>query len=360
MMHLSTNVLGSFVLRDGKVVKQRLFTSPAGDIASKLMAASESYCSEEKELLRELADTGNERVYVNHPRRFRGAGVDIELVEEESRVPVQKVAAELGIPAGKAESLMREVNRLITRERMKDVGRDQILVQAVNSLDDIEEAVNRLVERLREWYSLHFPELDDIVSSHEMYARLVVDIGSRDSYVSADLNVDPEFTKRIVDASKDSLGVDFTEDDLRAVKALADPVTTLHAKRGEIEAYVSKLMEEIAPNLNALAGPLLGARLIALAGSLQRLSMMPAGTIQILGAEDAFFRFMKSGKKPPKHGVIFQYPDIRGSKKNIRGKLARTFAAKLAIAARVDAFEGDFIADKLKEDFEKRVKELTG
>jgi len=92
---------------------------------------------------------------------------------------------------------------------------------------------------------------------------------------------------------------------------------------------------------------------------LSRMSTFPASTIQILGAEDAFFKFLKTGKKPPKHGIIFQLPEIRGAPKKIRGKIARTFAAKVSIAAKVDANKGKFIGNKLKEDFLKKVEKLN-
>ncbi|MBD3389085.1 MAG: C/D box methylation guide ribonucleoprotein complex aNOP56 subunit [Candidatus Altiarchaeales archaeon] len=357
-MQLTTNVLGSFVLHKGKVIKQRLFKGGVEDIASKLRDTEGSYCAEESELLEELIETGNKRIHVDNPSRFQGSGLDAVFLDSEERFPVHRFASELGLERRDVDSLIRKVNRALTRERLKEVERDQILIQAVNSLDDIDEAVNRLIERLREWYSLHFPELDDLVSSHEAYANLVSEVGFRSAYPSAKTGFDPDFTDKIVKASEDSLGVDLTEEDLKAIRAFTRPIMELHKSKLSIEEYVTSLMDEIAPNISALAGPLLGARLIAMAHSLKRLSTLPAGTIQILGAEDAFFRFMKTGRKPPKHGIIFQYPAIRGAKKNVRGKLARTFAAKIALASRADAYKGEFIGDKLKKDFEKRVKSL--
>jgi nucleolar protein 56 len=103
---------------------------------------------------------------------------------------------------------------------------------------------------------------------------------------------------------------------------------------------------------------LLGARLIKLSNGLKRMATLPASTIQILGAEDAFFRFLKTGQKPPKHGVIFQHPEIRNSGRQLRGKLARTLASKLAVASKIDAYHGEYIGGKLNEDFMKRVQTL--
>ena len=121
---------------------------------------------------------------------------------------------------------------------------------------------------------------------------------------------------------------------------------------------LTRTMEEMAPNVRAVAGALLGARLIAIAGSLQNLAMRPASTIQVLGAEKALFRSLKTGARPPKHGLIFQHTLLHDAKRWQRGKIARVIAGKLAIAARADAFGGHFIGDKLKADINKRLEEI--
>jgi nucleolar protein 56 len=117
-------------------------------------------------------------------------------------------------------------------------------------------------------------------------------------------------------------------------------------------------MEEEAPNTKAVAGTLLGARLIAIAGSLQNLAMRPASTIQVLGAEKALFRSLKTGARPPKHGLIFQHALLHDAKRWQRGKIARVLAGKLAIAARIDAFGGKYVGDALKADINKRLAEI--
>ncbi len=117
-------------------------------------------------------------------------------------------------------------------------------------------------------------------------------------------------------------------------------------------------MGEIAPNIKELAGPLLGARLIAKAGGLKKMAELPASTIQVLGAEKALFRHLTKGTRPPKHGILFQHPWVRNAKRWQRGKIARSLAAKLAIAAKEDYFEGRFIADKLKKELEERIEEI--
>jgi nucleolar protein 56 len=357
-MHLTTNVLGSFVLKNGKVIKQKLFPADAEEIAAKLRQTETSYCAEEAQLIEELIDTGNKRVWVNNPARFRGSGLNIAFAEEDERVSVYKLATEMYLDRRDVDSLLRKVNRILVRGRLKEVDRDQVLMQAVDSLTDLDEAVNRLVERLREWYSLHFPEVDHIVAAHDTYTRLVLEVGDRGGYAGAKLNFEPKMTERIVKASGDSLGVEFSDRDLAAVQTLARQIVGLYQAQKDIEEYLAVIMEEVAPNISALAGPVLGARLISLAHGLNRLATLPAGTIQLLGAEDAFFRFLKSGKNPPKHGIIFQLPAIRNAGRSIRGKIARSFAAKLALASRADAYKGEFCGERLRQEFEKRVKSI--
>jgi len=139
---------------------------------------------------------------------------------------------------------------------------------------------------------------------------------------------------------------------------LAKLYLDMQAIRGNLTDYIDDAMKDVAPNIRELTGSLLGARLIALAGSLMKLALMPASTIQVLGAEKALFRALRGKGKPPKHGVIFQHPEIFRSPRWQRGKIARALAAKLAIAAKADAFTGNFIAPRLKEEFMRRVQEV--
>ncbi|MCX6695593.1 MAG: C/D box methylation guide ribonucleoprotein complex aNOP56 subunit [Candidatus Altiarchaeota archaeon] len=358
MMRLTTNVLGSFVLETNRIIKQNRFPDDVDLIAKKMREVEESVCAEERELLKWLGDTGNNKVLVKNPPRFYSKGFKITFAEDKERVDLYKICDDIGYDSSRIEELIRKVNRLLTREKLKVVEKDQLLIQAVKSLDDIDEAINRLIERLRDWYSLHYPELDYLMENHETYAKLVCDLGSRDSFSVEKLAMEPNYAKKIADSAKNSLGMGFNEADITAVKELSENIINLYKLKKNNEEYLKSLMEEIAPNINALVGPTLGARVIALAGGLKRLSILPAGTIQVLGAEDAFFRFLKTGKKPPKHGIIFQLPEIRGSKKQLRGKIARSIAAKIALASRSDRFKGSFIGDRLRKGFDERVKNL--
>lgn len=239
--------------------------------------------------------------------------------------------------------------------------RDLLVAQAIQTLDDVDKTINLFMSRLREWYGIHFPELDRLLEKHETYARLVVNIGNREDFTAERLEregLPGQKAEQITNAAKTSMGADLSERDLAQIQALGRRVLDLYDLRESLEKYIDDVMEEVAPNIKALTGALLGARLIALAGGLNNLAKMPASTLQVLGAEKALFRSLKTGTKPPKHGIIFQHPYLHEAKKWQRGKIARALAGKLAIAARTDAFGGRFIGEELKADLEKRVEEI--
>jgi nucleolar protein 56 len=145
--------------------------------------------------------------------------------------------------------------------------------------------------------------------------------------------------------------------DEAVLRSFAGVLARLQKYRDELESSIGKQMAEMAPNLTALAGPILGAKLIALAKGLSNLARMPGSRIQILGAGRAFFKGKKK-KRPPKHGIIFQHPMVKGSPWWQRGKVARSLANKIAIAARVDAYSGGYVGEQLREELEERVERI--
>jgi nucleolar protein 56 len=239
--------------------------------------------------------------------------------------------------------------------------RDLIIAQAIQTLDDLDRSVNLFMGRLREWYGVHFPELDRLIEKHETYARLVMNLGNRENFTLKALEkegVPKDRAEVTAKAAETSMGADVADKDLDEIQALSRDVLSLYELRKDMESYVDKTMEEVAPNTRAIAGALLGARLIAIAGSLQNLAMRPASTIQVLGAEKALFRSLKTGARPPKHGLIFQHALLHDAKRWQRGKIARVIAGKLAIAARADAFGGKYIGDVLKAEVDRRIEEI--
>ncbi len=251
--------------------------------------------------------------------------------------------------------ILHELSISMTNDRLREASQaeDMFLIQAINSIEEIDEASSKMVERLREWYAIHFPELDAI-KNHERYVEMVADFGDRDLIINSGL-LNSEKDSRIKNIN--SVGAPISEIDLQMVKEFAASIKSLLNTKKSINSYVDSQMGEIAPNLKDLAGSSLGAKLIAHVGSIERLSKMPSGTVQVLGAEKALFRHLKTGEKPPKHGLIFQHPEVRGAKWWLRGKIARTLASKISLAVRKDVYSGEYDPTIL-ENFEKRVKEI--
>jgi nucleolar protein 56 len=297
-------------------------------------------------------------------------GVNVEvskhsLVAELVRSDVEHFAVETGF-AKDAEEFsvwMHNVTMEIAKQRVKGAveKRDLLVAQAILALDDLDRGINVFMSHAREWYGIHFPELDRLLDKHETYARLVINLGSRDNFTSKSLekeDLPKQKAEGLVKTANASMGADLAEIDLAQIQALCQSIANLYQLRQTLETYLDKTMEEVAPNTKALAGSLLGARLIAIAGGLSNLARKPASTIQILGAEKALFRSLKTGTLPPKHGIIFQHTLLHDAKRWQRGKISRALAGKLAIAARTDAFGGRDIGAALKATLDKRIAEI--
>jgi len=284
---------------------------------------------------------------------------------EETRSRMDRFAVETGFVKDAKELglWMRNVSMEVAKLRVKGAveKRDLVVAQAIQTLDDLDRTINQFMGRLREWYGIHFPELDRLVEKHETYARLVMSLGGRENFEVEALEkegVPKAKAEAIANVAEASMGADMAEADLAQIQALSKSVLDLYDLRRGMEGFLDKTMEEVAPNTKELVGSLLGARLIAMAGSLRTLALRPASTIQVLGAEKALFRSLKTGARPPKHGLIFQHTLLHDAKKWQRGKIARALAGKLAIAVRADAFGGRDLGDLLKADLEKRLEEI--
>lgn len=256
-----------------------------------------------------------------------------------------------------------KVSMELTKMRVKEAieKRDLVVMQAIQAVSDLDTTLNLFMGRIREWYGLYFPELDRLVEKHETYARLATNLGGRENFTAENLEKEGLPRARvewIAKAAQASMGASLSNEDADQIQAMCKTVLALYDLRKSLEGYVDSTMEEVAPNIRALAGSLLGARLIALAGGLNNMAKMPASTTQVLGAEKALFRSLRTGTRSPKHGVIFQHSFIQGAKHWQRGKVARALAGNLAIAARADAFSGKYIGDRLKAGVERRVKEI--
>ncbi|OJD12006.1 nucleolar protein 58 [Emergomyces pasteurianus Ep9510] len=216
---------------------------------------------------------------------------------------------------------------------------DTMIVQAIALLDDLDKELNTYAMRVKEWYGWHFPELAKILNDNIAYAKVVLKMGMRAKSEETDLSeILPEEIEAAVKAAADrSMGTEISNEDLDNIQALAEEVIGFSEYRQQLASYLTARMTAIAPNLTALVGELVGARLIAHAGSLVNLSKSPASTIQILGAEKALFRALKTKHDTPKYGLIYHASLIGQATGKNKGKMARVLAAKAAIGLRVDA-----------------------
>jgi nucleolar protein 56 len=237
---------------------------------------------------------------------------------------------------------LREDNIAATKKAVKSsVKKDHMIIQAADSLYEIDKAANMLAKRLREWYEYYNPEFSKSIEGHEKFAELILTKTKR------------ELLAEIRLSEADSMGADIPKVDLDAILALAARVNSLYNLRKQLEQYIEDEMKKLSPNMTAVAGGLVGAKLLSHAGSLKRLAMLPACTIQILGAEKALFRHMKFKARAPKHGVILQHPLLQ--KAQNKGRAARAIADKISIAVKVDYFKGKFIGDRLRNELEKKL-----
>jgi nucleolar protein 56 len=237
-----------------------------------------------------------------------GARSAIESETAESPGDWPAAAVEAGFADDEADyyAALQEATVHAAREaaRERERSADQQLIHGVRAMDDLAETTNELAERLGEWAESAFEGA-----------------GTGDAREIADRDPEDPTEERIV--------------------ALAERVADLEAEREALQEFVERETPSVAPNLAATAGPVLGARLIALAGGLESLARMPSGTVQVLGAEDALFTHLQGRATSPKHGVIFTHRYVRETRPEERGSAARALAGKLTIAARVDHYSGE-------------------
>ena len=256
---------------------------------------------------------------------------------------------------------------------------DTMIVQAISLLDDLDKELNTYAMRVKEWYGWHFPEMGRIVNDNLAYARVILKMGIRTNAAKADLAeiLPEEIESAVKGAAEVSMGTEITEEDLDNIQALAEQVVGFTEYRSQLSSYLSARMKAIAPNLTELVGDLVGARLIAHAGSLMNLAKSPASTIQILGAEKALFRALKTKHDTPKYGLIYHASLIGQATGKNKGKMARMLATKTALGLRVDALadwsaegegKGDTVGEEEKsmtsvlnrEKLERRLASLEG
>merc|ERR1719419_1119089 len=240
---------------------------------------------------------------------------------------------------------------------------DTMIIQAISLLDDLDKELNNYTMRLREWFGWHFPEMGKIVTDNIAFAKVVRKMGFRTNAITKDFSdlLPEEVEADLKRAAEISMGTEIADLDLLNIKHLCDEIVEMSDYRGQLYDYIQNRMMAIAPNLTILVGELVGARLISHAGSLMNLAKHPASTVQILGAEKALFRALKTRKDTPKYGLIYHASLIGQSFAKNKGKISRMLAAKAALAIRYDALGEDTNAEMGAENrakLEARLRQL--
>lgn len=334
-MELVTFWFGSFLTKEGKVVRSTLFPKDAKAIATRLDAITKGDVLDEE---RELAQ-GSKALQVFEERLARlGEFAPLE------QAPRDRNANDHGFTRALLHQAALEASRKMAAQAFSR--RDLAIAQEVRALDEMIKTSNLLSERLREWFALHFPEALQKINENEKLASLVAENPDRD-VIAAKLSIPVE-----------SLGAELDPSQRENLHDFAKGLHEAYATKARVEERLKAEAQQLMPNLSIMLGPVLAARFVAFAGGLERLASMPSSTIQTLGAENALFRHIREGAKPPKHGLTFQHIRVNTSPWWLRGRISRTLSASVATAAKADAYTHNDVATKLLAAFEKRVADL--
>ncbi len=331
VLYIYSNLIGSFVLNTQFRVIDKAFFSQIRVLKNSAKLERGEWIDEEKAL---ISKHGHKMFCACYKKTMIGG---IEPVSDER----MDNAAESVASMPDFFSRMRDAGIALAKARVRDsVKSDVLLVQAVSCIDEIDRAVNTFSKRLREWYELYLPEFSKSLRDNFRFAEVIAKKGRKD--LMKELGI------------KESMGSDVSERDLSAMICLAKEISAMEKLRKLQVSYIERCVSSEFPNLNAVAGAMIGAKLIRSAGRFERLAKMPASTVQVLGAEEALFRHLKTGAKSPKYGIIHEHRLVSQAKKQDKGKAARALADKISIAVKVDFFRGDFVGKKLIAGLEKR------
>ncbi|NWF95384.1 MAG: C/D box methylation guide ribonucleoprotein complex aNOP56 subunit [Candidatus Thorarchaeota archaeon] len=375
LVYLVSTAYGLFALDENSRVLIEMWTYP--DIEKSIQELSQLNQGETTDMLGEMVNRvralNPEAVVVEQPEMARAlTNTGLETRLETVSLPIkwfrtalvdQLVNAKTAGPECDTKRFLKQVavglaQQTITRASEE---RDILTKQAIDAIDELDKAINIIAMRTREWFSMYQPALDRLVEDNEVFSRLVTNVRTSENVdldALREMGLTAELADAVVSSSVSGTGGTLSEQDLEAIRTLAETVENMYRSRRRLEEYIQTMMKSIAPNITALVGPVVGARLISLAGSLKDLAARPSSTVQVLGAERALFRSLKTGTDPPKHGVIFQVADINAAPYWQRGRIARALAGKLSIAARIDAFSKRDMGEELRLSFQRRVEEI--
>lgn len=276
----------------------------------------------------------------------RNKGIDSEKKLLEKYPDAKKVASPLIINKilekfkGNAKDFY-DINIINTRRLISEsVSDDDFIIQAVKTIETLDKTANSLVKRLRDWYELYLPEASNDIADNESFTKVILSKSRDELRKELDVTV--------------SMGTELAKPDLDEIIDLAKMIKEIYEQRSVKEEYIAKVMKRLCPNTLEITGTMIGAKMFAQAGSLHDLVFMPASTIQLLGAEEALFRHIKTGSRPPKYGILLQHKLVAGAKKEMKGKVAKALADKISIAVKVDYFKGEPIGHRLYEELKKK------
>ena len=374
-MYLTVSAFGAFVLNQQNEVIARQVIYPDEAVAvSNLLAISEGKSTDLiRSVVSDIVRLGTTEVFVEDQMLARALtqfeNIVVKVADDGVikwfRENLGEYLRQLSIVRSQEEisSFRYAVAIRLSKAKLSAASgeKDLLAKNAIDAIDEVDKAINVLVMRAREWYSIHHPTLSELVQDQDQFAQILMFCSGKTSMTKECLEragVQEDIRDQVLKAVAGDIGADMREIDLGIIQSLARTIDGLHNTRREIESYVTTVMQKIAPNMTALAGPLIGARLISLAGSLKELARKPSSTIQVYGAEKALFRSLKTGADPPKHGIIYRVAEVNGAPYWQRGKIARALAGKLSIAARIDAYAERNMGDSLRESFLSRVEEI--
>lgn len=255
----------------------------------------------------------------------------------------------------KKQLIMESIKKAKIKTKQELMLPDYSIIQAVSMLEEYNDMINRLYERIFAWYDYYFPELKDILSISE-YAQFIVEYDFKHEYNG---QLSEKKTEIVQKALKNRIGAEPDRDSLKMIKRIAENLVSLINVKNELEKFIESNTKKIAPNMCSIAPPIVVAQLLRHAGGMEKLAMLPSSTIQVFGAEKALFKHLRTGSNPPKHGVIFQIPEIAKAPKNISGRVSRLYANQLSIAARADWFTHKDLSSFLKKDIKERLDEIS-
>ncbi len=265
---------------------------------------------------------------------------------------------ERATPGGEIDKRARFIKR--SRETVMQAlkSRDMLLASCTRSIEDLDKTINLLGERFEDWYGIYFPELKAEDKLQFASAALVIDRENLDEKALAGV-LGQKRSSELAAASKTSLGAKLSTKDHSECLAMARMIVSMEKLRSDLEGYQKELAGELCPNMSAVGGSDIAAKLVSHVGSLNRLALLPASAVQVLGAEKALFKHLRNRRvPPPKHGIIFQHARISSSPKSVRGKIARALANQLCLAAKADAFSKRDISASLKAKFDDRYAQI--